>query len=165
MIALAPSGGSGDSHACCAAITRSVGREQRERATAVALAEHQAQRRRPQGHQVGQAARDLAGEAALLRLGRERRSGGVDHGHQRQPELDRQPHPASRLAQCPGTERVCLGLATPVLAQEDARCVTEARERDQQTGVALALTGAVERDHVGGAVLQQASYAGTLGTP
>jgi CDP-diacylglycerol--glycerol-3-phosphate 3-phosphatidyltransferase len=74
MIALAPSGGSGESHACCAAITRSAGK-QRERATAVALAEHQAQRRRPQGHQVGEAARDLAGEAALLRLGRQRRSG------------------------------------------------------------------------------------------
>ena len=39
----------------------------------------------------------------------------------------------------------------------------EAHQRDQQPGVVLALARAVERDHVGGGVPQQPSYAGPVG--
>ena len=40
-------------------------------------------------HQVRQAPGDLAGQPAVLGLGRQRGALGVDHGHQRQPQLRR----------------------------------------------------------------------------
>ncbi len=46
-----------------------VGGQQRERAAAVALAQHQAQRGRVEGDEVGQPAGDLAGQAAVLGVG------------------------------------------------------------------------------------------------
>ena len=98
-----------------------VGRQQRERAAAVALTEQQAQGRRVEGDQVGEAAGDLAGQPALLGLHRQRGAGGVDHGHQRQVQLGGEPHPAPGLAQRARAERVRLGLPAPVLAEEDAR--------------------------------------------
>ena len=54
---------------------------------------------RVEGDQVGEAAGDLAGQPAVLGLGRQRGALGVDHGHQRQAELGGQPHPAPGLAQ------------------------------------------------------------------
>ena len=142
-----------------------VGGQQREGAAAVALAEHQAQGGSVEGDQVGEAPGDLAGEATVLRVRRQRGPLGVDHGHQRQPQLAGQPHAAARLAQRLGAERVVGGLAPPVLAQEHAGCLPEPHQCDQQPGVGLALAGAVERYDVGGGVPQQASYAGPVGAP
>ena len=70
------------------------------------------------------------------------------------------PRRASRSASGPSgwSQR----LPAPVLAEEHARRLTEPHQRDQQSGVGLALAGAVERDHVGGGVLQQPAYAGPV---
>ena len=163
-IALAPSGGSGESQACCAATTRSAGRN----ASAPPPLPSPSIRHsvgRGQGDQVGEAAGDLAGETALLGLRGQRGAGGVDHGDQRQAELDGQPHPAPGLAQRSGSERVGLALPATVLPEEDAGGLPEPGQRDQQPGVRLALAGAVERDDVGGGVPQQPSYAGPVGAP
>ena len=141
-----------------------VGGEERQRAAAVALAEHQAQRRRRQGRKVGQAARDLAGEAALLRLGRQGGARGVDDGDERQAQLDRQPHAPPRLAQR-ARARAGWVLVWPRRSwpRKHAAGVAEPGERDQQPGVRLALAGAVEGDDVGGGVPQQSAYAGPVG--
>ena len=163
-IALAPSGGSGDSHACWAATTRSAGSS----ASAPPPLPSPSIRHsvgRVEGDQVGQAAGDLAGQPAVLGVGGERGALGVDDRHQRQPELGGQPHPAPGLAQRLGTHRVVGGLAAPVLAEEDARRLAEAHQRDQQPGVALALAGPVEGDDVAGGVPQQPSYAGPVRAP
>ena len=93
-MALAPSGGSGDSQACCAAITRSAG----TRASApppAPLAEQQAQRRRLERHQLGDAAGDLAGQSALFGLPGQGNPGGIDHGDEGQPQLGGEAHAAS----------------------------------------------------------------------
>ena len=66
-ITLAPSGGSGDSQACSAAIT-ALRRQQRERSAAAALAEHDRDRRHRHRGQGRDAAGDLAGDRALLGL-------------------------------------------------------------------------------------------------
>ncbi len=142
-----------------------VGGQQGERATAVALAQHQAQRGRVEGDEVRQRAGDLAGQAAVLGVGGEGGALGVDDRHERQPELGRQPHPAPGLAQRLGSHRVVGGLAAAVLAEEDARRLAEARERDQQPRVALALPGPVEGYDVAGGVAQQPSYARPVRAP
>ena len=119
-IALAPSGGSGESQACCAAMTRSAGSS----ASAPPPLPSPSMRHSvgaSRRDQVGQAAGDLAGQPAVLGRGGERRALGVDDGHQRQPQLGGQPHAAPGLAQRLGTHRVVRGLPAPVLAEEDAR--------------------------------------------
>ncbi len=108
---------------------------------------------------------DLAGEAAVLRVRRQRRALGVDHGHQRQPELGGETHSPTGLAQRLGAHRVVLGLAAAVLPEEDARRAPEAGQRDQQPRVGLALAGAVQRDDVLGGVAQEPAYAGAVLAP
>ena len=141
-----------------------VGRQERQRPAAVALAEHQAQGRSGERDELGQAAGDLAGEPAVLGIGGERGALGVDHRDQRQPELGGKAEAAPGLAQRPRSHRVVGRLAAPVLAQEHARRLAEPRQRHQQPGVLLALAGAAERDDVGGGVPEQAAYAGTVRT-
>ena len=94
-----------------------VGRHQRQRAAAGALAEQHRQRRRLEHHQVVQAAGDLPGQPALLGLPGQRGAGGVDEGDQRQPQLLGQVHAAPRLAQRRRAERRRHALAPPVLAR------------------------------------------------
>ena len=109
-----------------------VGGQEGQRAAAVALAEHQAQGRRGQGDELGQAAGDLAGQAAVLGLGRQGGALGVDHGDQRQAQLGGEPEAAAGLAQRLRAHRVVGGLAAPVLAEEHARRLPEPRQRDEQ---------------------------------
>src|SRR5699024_6089055 len=109
------------------------------------------------------AASDLAGEAPLLRLHRQRRPRGVDDRDQRQAQLVGQPHAPARLAQRRRAHRGQLALLAPVLAEQDARRLAEPGEREQQTWFTLALAGAVEGDHVVGRVPQEPSYPGPLG--
>ena len=61
-----------------------VGGHHRQRGPAAALTEQHRHRRGVQGDQLSQAVRDLAGQAALFGLGRQRGPGGVDDQHQRQ---------------------------------------------------------------------------------
>ena len=90
-----------------------VGGHHRQRRPAAALAEQHRHRRGVQRDEIGQAAGDLAGQAVLLGLGRQRRSGGVDDQHQRQlqarrPAPCRGAPPAARPGRpIPPTTRCC----------------------------------------------------------
>ena len=136
-----------------------VGRQQSKGAATGALAHHDRQRRSLQHHHVGETAGDLTGQPALLSLDRERRARGVDDRHQGEVELVGQMHAASRLAQRPRAQRAEERLTSPVLSEQDARRPAEPRQREQQSRIGLALSGAVERDDVGRGVPQQPPHA------
>jgi len=136
--------------------------QQRERAATGALTEEEGDRGCLQGHQVREAARDLAREATFLGLHRECRAGGVDNRQQRQSQLGGEPHPAACLTQRPRTQRALRGLLATVLTQDDAGRPSEAGEREQQPRIGLPLAGPVERDDVAGGVPEQAAYAGSV---
>ena len=63
---------------------------------------------------------------------------------------------AARAERAPG------GLAVPVLSEQHAGHVTEPDERQEQSGVVLALAGSVERQHVGGGVEEQLANPGPV---
>lgn len=74
-----------------------IGRDQRERAAAGALPEQQGDGGDVERDHVGDAARDLTGQTAFLRLLRQCRARGVDDRHQRQVQFRRQPHSPAGL--------------------------------------------------------------------
>ena len=129
-----------------------VGGHHRQRRPAAALTEQHRHRRGVQRDQLGQALGDLAGQPALLGLGRQRRAGGVDHQHQRQPQIGGQRHAATGLAQRSGPDRA--RRRHPLLAEHHRGLTGEPGQR-QQRGRRLALTGTRQQHPVGGAVPQQ----------
>ena len=132
-IAEAPSGGSGDSQACCAQSTRSAGSS----ASAPPPAPSPSSRQTVGASQLTRSARHRAISPASppsSASGGQRGPGGVDHGDQRQVELGGQPHPAPRLPQPGRAERAVAGAAA-VLAEHDARRAAEPGQREQQPGV------------------------------
>ena len=82
-----------------------IGGQQRQRAAACALAEQQAQGRRVERHEVGQASGDLAGQPALLGVLGQRGAGRVDDGEDGQPQFVGQPNSATSGAQAAGPSR------------------------------------------------------------
>src|SRR5699024_1360102 len=116
-----------------------VGRDQRQRSSPGSLAEDERDRRGVEIGQFGQAAGDLAGDAALLGGLGQRRTGGVDDGDQRQMQFGGQAHPAAGLTQRRRTQGGPGVLPEPVLAEDDARRGPELRQGQQQPGVLLPL--------------------------
>ncbi|MCW2682938.1 MAG: hypothetical protein JWP33_851, partial [Blastococcus sp.] len=88
-----------------------------------------------------QAAGDLRGQTALLRLPGECGAGSVDEGDQRQAQLFGQVHASPRLAQRRRTEGRGQALSPPVLPEDDARRAAEPGQGQQEPGILLARSG------------------------
>ena len=162
---LAPSGGSGESQAFSVATTTCAGSS----ASAPPpqpwprITETVGHGHRGQG---GDAAGDLAGDGALLGLGRELGARGVDDGDERQA---RAPRPAAcRAGPRAGRRRRAASRGSGWTRSWPTSTHGWPSSRvsvDEHGGVLLALLGAVQREGAAGAVPQQVAYAEPLGRP
>ncbi len=141
----------------------SVGGQDRQGAAAGALPEQDAQRGRREHDQVGEGPGDLAGQPALLGLLGQCRALGVDDRHQGQVEVGGQPDATTRHPQPTRSERLLECLAVSILTQDDARRPTEAGQRQQHSGVVLALSGPTQQQDVGRAEFEQGLHARSVG--